>query len=104
TINATNINRGWTVAAGGGSIDTQANGLSWAGAIYGSIATATLTKIGSGNLRLNTAPTASTYSGILNVAGGSLQLNGGNAIGDLASITLANTAGVQLNITGANET
>src|SRR5439155_7028298 len=105
TINAINVNRGWTVAAGGGTIDTQSFGLSWAGAIYGAVATTTLAKIGSGNLRLNTnAANPSTFPGTLNVAAGTLQLNGGSAIGDLATINLANTPGVTLSITGGNET
>src|SRR5439155_16960949 len=38
------------------------------------------------------------------VAAGTLQLNGGSAIGDLATINLANTPGVTLSITGGNET
>src|SRR5439155_1220512 len=98
-------NRGITLAAGGGTIDTQSFGLSWAGAIYGAVATTTLAKIGSGNLRLNTnAANPSTFPGTLNVAAGTLQLNGGSAIGDLATINLANTPGVTLSITGGNET
>ena len=70
----------------------------------GSFSTATLNKIGSGTLTFNSSTYVGTYSGTLNVAGGTLTLSGGTAMGDLASISLANSAGVSLNVSGGNET
>jgi autotransporter-associated beta strand protein len=106
TISASNARRGVTVAAGGGTIDTQAFNLTWAGPLAGNVNTAALNKIGSGLLRLNSTAVfgPATYAGILNVNGGSLQLDGGTAMGDLAPINLANTAGVAMTISGASET
>jgi autotransporter-associated beta strand protein len=103
-ISVTNSRRGITVAAGGGTIDTQNFSLSWAGPLAGDVTTATLNKIGAGLLRFNTIGTApASYAGNLNVNAGTLQLDGGAAMGDLASINLANAASTTLNITG-NET
>ena len=97
----TNGRRGITVAAGGGTIDTQFN-FSWFGPLAGDVPSAVLTKTGSAALQFNTnfVPAPSTYAGNLNVAEGTLILDGGTAMGDLASINLANTAGVAMNITG----
>ncbi len=106
SMNVTNGRRGITVDAGGGTIDTQAFTLGWIGPLAGSDTSAVLTKIGSGTLQFNTnsVPAPPTYAGHLNVAEGSLVLNGGNAMGDLASIELANSAGVSLTIGGGSET
>src|SRR5439155_23967520 len=72
TKDITNPNRGITVAAGGGTIDTQGFNLSFAGPISGSGTTSTLTKTGSGTLRLNSCTNSSSYGGNLNVDGGTL--------------------------------
>src|SRR5436190_6730706 len=104
-VSATNARRGVTVAAGGGTIDTQGFSLTWPGPMAGSVTTAVLNKIGSGTLRLNSGVLGpATYAGTLNVNGGVLQLDSGTAMGDLAAINLANTAGVNLTISGASET
>src|SRR5204863_5158652 len=52
-LSITNIRRGISVAAGGGTIDTQGFNFTWAGPLLGSVPTATLTKTGSGLLRLS---------------------------------------------------
>src|SRR5207249_4740365 len=67
---------------------------------------ATLSKIGGGTLTFNSAPATgpATYSGNLDVNAGTLLLSGGTAMGDLASINLANTSGVALSITASAET
>lgn len=99
-VGATSARRGVTIAAGGGTIDTQSFNLTWAGPWAGSVASAVLNKIGGGTLRLNTGALGpGTYAGILNVNGGALQLDGGTAMGDLAAVNLANVAGVNLSIT-----
>ena len=45
----------------------------------------------------------STYAGNVNINAGTLRLDNGITMGDLASINLANTSGATLNVTG-NET
>jgi autotransporter-associated beta strand protein len=104
--NVTNGRRGITVEAGGGTFDTQGFTFNWAGPLAGNVTTAVLTKIGTGTLQFNTnaVPAPSTYAGVLHVAQGSLVLNGGAAMGDLAAITLANSPGVLLTISGGSET
>ncbi len=105
-ISVTNARRGVTVAAGGGTVDTQAFSFTWAGPWAGNVSSAVLNKIGGGTLRLNSTTSfgPATYAGILNVNGGTLQLDGGTAMGDSAAINLANTAGVSLSITTSIET
>ncbi len=105
-ISVTSNYRGMTVAAGGGTFDTQSFNFTWGGPLIGSVSTATLTKIGSGTLQFNSAAATgpATYAGNVQVNGGTLTLNGGTAMGDLAAITLANTAGVSMSMTGAAET
>jgi autotransporter-associated beta strand protein len=93
-----------TVNAGGGTIDTQGFSETFAGAIWGTVATATLTKTGSGLFRLNSPASPGNFPGIFNVAGGTLNLNGGGALGDLATVNLADAPGALLSITGGNET
>jgi autotransporter-associated beta strand protein len=105
TLSITNVRRGITVAAGGGTIDTQSFPFTWAGPILG---TGTLNKIGSATLRLSQgagtpSPYPSTFTGTINVNGGMLQLDNGTAMGDTAAVVLANTSGVSFNIT-ASET
>jgi autotransporter-associated beta strand protein len=102
-VTATQSNRGITIAAGGGSIDTQGFTLTWPGPVAGTVSTSTLNKIGTGTLRLNSSVVASNYVGNVNVAAGTLQLDGGTAMGDLAAVSTANVAGATLNFTG-NET
>jgi autotransporter-associated beta strand protein len=102
TLNITNFRRGITVNAGGGTIDTQGFDLTWAGPLAGSVATSNLNKAGAGKLTLKTSATLASYAGIFNVNAGTLELNGGGAMGDLASINV-NNGGSTLSITG-NET
>ncbi len=105
TINVTNARRGITVAAGGGTIDTQSNNFTWAGPLNGTVNTAALNKIGPGTLQFNTPTTTlGTYNGILNVNGGTLVLNGGGAMGDSAAINLANIDALGMTIQGGTET
>src|SRR5262249_14640920 len=106
TINATSARRGITITANGGTVDTQSFNLTWAAPWAGSSTSAVLTKIGSGKLQLNSTATygPGTYVGTLNVGAGMLQLDGGTAMGDLASINLTGVAGVGLTISGAAET
>ena len=102
TINVMNGRRGITVAAGGGTIDTPGFDLTWAGPMAGSITSANLNKTGSGILRFTGASgTPSTYNGNVNISAGTLRLDAGITMGDLASINLANAAGATLNVTGA---
>ena len=98
-INVTNALRGITVAAGGGTIDTPFN-LTWAGPLAGNSPGASLNKTGGGTLTLKSSATAASYSGIVNVNGGTLTLDGGTAMGDLAAINLS-TNNVALNFTGS---
>jgi autotransporter-associated beta strand protein len=104
--NVTNGRRGITVAAGGGTIDTQGFTFNWAGPLAGGVTSAVLTKIGSGTLQFNTnfVPAPATYAGKLSVAEGTLVINGGSAMGPLAEISLANAAGVSLTISGSTTT
>lgn len=89
-ISATNARRGVTIAAGGGTVDTQNFNLTWAGPWAGASTSAVLNKIGTGLLRLNsTALAPGSYAGTLNVNAGTLQLDGGTAMGDLAAVSLA---------------
>ncbi len=103
-ISATNARRGMNVAAGGGAIDTLSNNFTWAGPLNGSVSTATLNKNGSGRLTLKSSSDVGTFSGTLSVNVGAVTLDGGSAMGDLASINLANTSGVSLTISGGKET
>jgi autotransporter-associated beta strand protein len=104
SINSTNARRGVTIAAGGGTIDTMSNNLTWAGPWAGNVASAVLTKIGSGTLQLNSAAVApGSYAGNLSIADGTVRLVGGTAMGDLAAISLANVSSAALDVTG-NET
>ena len=64
-------NRGVTIAEGGGTFDTQANGLTWSGALVG---TGAVTKTGSGTLMLSN--NNSGYTGAVRVATGTLNLGG----------------------------
>lgn len=101
TINVTNGNRGLTIGAGGGTIDTMSNTFTWSGPATGPVGS-TLNKIGSGSLRLRSAAFAGSYAGTLNVNQGVVELDGGAALGASASVNLANASGVALNITNRN--
>ena len=106
SVSATNARRGVTIAAGGGTVDTQNFNLTWPGPWAGTVSSSVLNKIGSGTLRLNSTASfgPATYAGILNVNQGMFQLDGGTAMGDSAVINLANTAGVGFTTSGASET
>jgi autotransporter-associated beta strand protein len=101
-MNVTNARRGVTIAAGGGTIDTPGFNLTWPGPFAGSVGSAVLNKTGSGTLRLNSTAVfgPATYPGTFNVNGGIVQLDGGTAMGDLASHSPPNASGVTFNITG----
>lgn len=90
--------RGATLNAGGATLDVTnaAATLTVNGAVVGG---GGLTKIGNGTLALGGV---NTYSGPTVVNVGALNTAGGNAIGDLSAVTLADAAGVSLNL-GANE-
>ncbi len=104
TTNVTNARRGVTIAAGGGTVDTQNFNFTWAGPWAGSVTTAVVNKIGSGRLTLNSSTNPATYAGIVNVNQGQLELAGGKAMGDLAAINLADVFQSGLIISGASET
>ncbi|MFL6604683.1 MAG: autotransporter-associated beta strand repeat-containing protein [Steroidobacteraceae bacterium] len=91
---AGNINLGTaTLTAGGDNTST-----SFAGVLSGSGA---LTKAGTGT---TTLAGANTYTGATTISGGTLRLAGGSAIADVSAVTLANTAGVSLDLNGTDET
>ena len=105
SITVTNGRRGITVAAAGGTVDTQSYTLNWQGPLAGNVTSAVLNKIGSGTFKLLTSGQADgTYAGILNVNAGNLTLDGGRAMGDLAAVNLADSPGVALTVSGAAET
>jgi autotransporter-associated beta strand protein len=108
TISVSSNYRGITIAAGGGTFDTQGFNFTWGGPVIGTATTANFNKMGSGQLQFNTATVAGTgpgtYAGILNINGGVVVFNGGGAWGDTSTVNLANAAGVGLTISGATET
>lgn len=94
-----NANRGITLLAGGGTISpATGNTTTVAGVIAGSGA---LTKGLDGTLELSGV---NTYTGLTTVSAGTLTLTGGAAIADTGAISLANVAGVTLDLNGSNET
>jgi autotransporter-associated beta strand protein len=102
TINVTNARRGITVASGGGTVDTQAFNLSWAGPIAGNSTNAVLNKIGAGTLTFTGVGTApSSYNGTVNVSAGILRLNNANSMGPMAAVNLGDTPGAALNLAGS---
>src|SRR5205814_7041160 len=69
TISVSSLQRGITIAAGGGTFDTQGFAFSWGGPVIGSSATANFNKIGSGSLTFNTSSAAATnYAGNFNIS------------------------------------
>jgi autotransporter-associated beta strand protein len=105
TISVSSLQRGITIAAGGGTFDTQSFNFTWGGPVIGSSTSAVFNKIGSGQLQFNTSSVApGSYAGNFNVNGGTVVLNGGAAMGDLAAVNLASAAGVGLTISGVAET
>ncbi|HUJ79293.1 MAG TPA: LamG-like jellyroll fold domain-containing protein [Nitrospiria bacterium] len=60
-----------------------------------------LIKAGNGILILSGT---NSYTGTTTISGGTLRLAGGNAITDTATVSLANTAGVLLDLNGTSET
>lgn len=93
TIN--DANRGVTIGAGGGTIDTQSN-LTLATRLSGA---GTLTKSGSGTFTLSAS---NTHTGDVLINAGTLAAQGGSALGDNAAVTIA--AGGTLSTAGASET
>jgi fibronectin-binding autotransporter adhesin len=102
TVGVSSNYRGITIASGGGTFDTQNFNFTWGGPVIGSVASANFNKIGSGTLTFTTATAAGTgpgtYSGKLNINGGTVVLNGGGAWGDLSAISIANASGARLSI------
>jgi autotransporter-associated beta strand protein len=99
--NITNVRRGITVAAGGGTIS---GGMTWAGPVTSSVPNAVLNLNG---VTLKSSAVPSTFQGTINVGLGGLQLNGGTAMGDTAAIVLPNTQlppATSLEISGGTET
>jgi len=66
----------------------------------GMVGTGDLTKTGAGNVTLSGV---NTFSGAVTINGGRLVLSGGSALDNAAAVSLANVAGVGLDLT-ANET
>ena len=72
------------------------------------LGTGSVTKNGSGTWALNPfvdgGSTANSYSGATTINSGTLQAGGANALSGSSAVTLANTAGVALNLNGYNNT
>ena len=78
----------------GGAGDIEVSGVIGLG-------TGALTKDGAGMVTLSGA---NTYIGATTINGGTLRVEGGHALSDTATVTLANTAGATLDLNGSNET
>ncbi|TPI64393.1 hypothetical protein FJ417_01810, partial [Mesorhizobium sp. B3-1-7] len=94
----TATNRGFTLGTGGGVVDVSAAGttLTVGGQVVGGGA---LTKNGAGTLILTAA---NTYTGGNTVNSGILRAGAANVLGNSGSMTLANTAGVSLDLNNFN--
>ncbi|NBV86403.1 MAG: hypothetical protein EBS01_09120, partial [Verrucomicrobia bacterium] len=68
----------------------------------GTAVTVALTKAGNGTLLLNNP--ANAYTGATSINAGVLRVSGGNAIGDISNVTLANNTTATLDLNGNNET
>ncbi len=88
-------NRGVTIGAGGGTLDTNSN-LTIATVVAGS---GTLNKTGSSTLTLSGA---NTHSGAVNINAGTLTATGGSAIGNTSAVTVS--SGATFNTSANNET
>ncbi len=95
TVTIDDANRGVTIAAAGGTFDTQSN-LVIASAVAG---TGALNKTGAGTLTLSGT---NTHSGAVNLTAGTLAASGGSAIGDTSAVTIS--SGATFNTTGSSET
>ena len=97
----TAINRGFTLGTSGGSIDVAdaATTLTISGTAVG--AGGALTKRGSGTLVLSGT---NTYNGGTTVTGGTLRAGSTQAFGGTGTMTLANTAGVTLDLNNFDNT
>jgi autotransporter-associated beta strand protein len=81
------------------NFDTQANSWTLSGAITG---TASLTKQGSGTLTFNTVQKA--YTGTTTISAGTLRAGATNMLPTSSAFSLANAAGVILNLNNSNQT
>ena len=88
-------NRTVTLSAGGGTLDTNGNNATLAGAIGGA---GGLTKVGAGTMTLSGA---STYLGGTTVNAGTLQAGAANVFAPASAYTVAN--GATLNLDGFNQ-
>jgi autotransporter-associated beta strand protein/T5SS/PEP-CTERM-associated repeat protein len=88
-------NRTVTLSAGGGTLDTNGNNATLAGAIGGA---GGLTKVGAGTMTLSGA---STYLGGTTVNAGTLQAGAANVFAPASAYTIAN--GATLNLAGFNQ-
>ena len=81
-----------TLIAGGDNTSS-----SFSGVLSGS---GGLTKVGTGTTTLSGV---NTYTGATTITTGTVRLAGGSAIADVSAVTLANTAGVALDLNGTDE-
>lgn len=83
-----NANRGITLQSGGGTLDLQTFGSTYAGKITG---TGSLTKLGNGTLTLSGA---NDYTGVTTVGAGTLTVNNNQALGTSAGGTVVGAAAI----------
>ena len=88
-----------TVTLAGGTVlavSIDSGTTTFSGQVGGGDATSGLTKAGAGKLIL---AGSNSYTGPTRVDAGTLELSGIDALADTSAVTLANAAGVQLNVT-----
>ena len=95
---AATINRAIVLNGAGGRILLSAADLTLGGSISGS---GGLTKSGTSSLVLSGS---NNWSGPTTLAGGTLRLAGGAAVGDSSAVTLATASGAILDLSGSSET
>jgi autotransporter-associated beta strand protein len=81
TISVSSLQRGITIAAGGGTFDTQIFSFTWGGPVIGSVASAVWNKKGTGQLTLNTSSVGpSNYAGNFNISEGTVVFGNGGTV------------------------
>ncbi len=93
--NAAALTLGNVALTGGGTLSVNHSGAGTQSAGTSISGTGGLTKAGAGTLLLSQA---NSYSGPTTVSGGTLAVTGGNAIGDTGAVSLADAAGVALEL------